>query len=119
MNKKKNTLLRTPSTWKRYQEHTPDGCPFCDTSRITVHGTVAITKNRFPYDAIAIEHDLLFPVRHVSEDGMNEEEWNDFCEFLEKVEQECKYDAVMCNFPDAQSIEGHFHVHLLKWERLD
>lgn len=93
-------------------------CRFCideptDKKRIFVHWK--ILKNIFPYDRIAVEHDLLIPKRHFCEESeMTNEEKEELVRIKTKIlPKNKKYDMIWENFSHMRSV-AHYHVHLLQ-----
>ncbi len=116
------TLLRTPQTWESYCQwrkgQDKDKCFFCSALGGDIGGW-NIIPNDYPYDAVTERHDLLFPSSHTSsmeELGHVAQEKLD--EMIAKLNKEGEYDAVIQNFANAQTVPGHFHVHLVRWKRV-
>jgi len=111
--------MRTDTTERAYEEYIAHGgahvpCPLCEAETITMFDHWRIIPNRFPYDRIAEYHRMLIPEEHVKE--MKELPHEAQAEY-ERIEQTIQgFDALLKNFPDAQSITEHFHVHLLTYK---
>lgn len=83
-----------------------------------------VCPNAYPYDAIAEKHDLLFsmkaigfgqmppPARTISELTLRAQ--HELMGALTDLQDE--YDAILWNFPHAQSVPNRLHFHLLKWK---
>lgn len=72
-----------------------------------------ITPNDFPYDRIALSHDLLIPKRIFS--NLEEAKEDEYVELLEvKKEISGDYDLCVETLGDNRSINRHFHYHLLE-----
>jgi len=72
-----------------------------------------IINNDFPYDNIAEVHHLLVPKRHVDEEG--DLESDEYIELLSiKKNLGTDYDSIIENLPSVRSIQGHYHLHLIK-----
>lgn len=117
-----NTKLRTPETWEEYKGRRQDPTGPCAMCNL-VHGESdqvwSIVANEYPYDAIAEKHDLLIPTHHAPHiEDFDEAELATLHLLLAKLEDSKEYDAVLWNFPNNQTVPGHFHIHLLKWIRV-
>lgn len=77
-----------------------------------------ILENKFPYDRVATVNHIIVTKREVVSDWslLTQEEREEF----EKIKADYlmnKYDALLENFPSAQTMPGHFHLHLLILKR--
>lgn len=70
-----------------------------------------VINNRFPYNAVLAEHNLLIPRRVVAERAeLNLQEVHELAEILDELKN--NYDFVMENFPHKRSVLYHYHLHL-------
>ncbi len=74
----------------------------------------ALIKNSYPYDINFSIHHLLIPKRVVPQKQLNVQEKNELEAILEEVQHD--YDCQLINFPTAQSVTSHFHIHLLTYK---
>lgn len=105
--------MRSEDCWKRYcEKEQASACFFC-APQSYIGEYWAITPNEFPYDAIAAQHVLLHPIRHVAHwSELYAYEVQDFLEVVEKLSRG-GYDAITWNFPSSQTVPDHLHVHLI------
>lgn len=85
-------------------------CGLCDElaeRNLRGHGWMLV-ENYYGYDAVAEKHDLLVHAEHGEKDMA-------FLDFIFK--RFTNYDCIMVNYPDAQSVPNHAHIHLIKWKR--
>lgn len=89
-------------------------CTICEREGERL-GEWKIVPNLFPYDLIASKHDLLVPVRHVSERRLlhNREKAQ-----LESIKSSTslsgEYSLVLENLGEQRSIRDHLHIHLIR-----
>jgi len=94
----------------RAQTRPEDPCPLCaerEVIRQFTHWKVLL--NEFPYDAIAKTHHMIVPVRHVAEDGVTPEAWQEYQAIKRTFIQQ--YDVTIEAM--RKSIPSHFHIHLI------
>ena len=110
----KNTLLRSPAMWAKYQAKPPyDGCVMCDAEPIEEYKHWKIIWNDFYEDAIANRHHMLVPLRHIAtRRERNEAERKELDDILDSFDKQTRYDQCKENFMRARSQKGHFHYHL-------
>ena len=87
-------------------------CPLCNTKSIIEFDHWRIIPNRYSYDAIAKQHDMLIPLRHTSGDDLTEDELTELNSLKHTVIND-KYKYVMESLPKQKSIPGHWHLHLI------
>jgi hypothetical protein len=109
--------LRTPETealYTKYRQdgHLENGCRLCDQPFTTEFEHWKIMPNRFPYDQIASQHDMIVPKRHVDEKGITEEEWQEY-ECIKEANLHTSYNFFIEAAHSQKSIPGHFHIHLV------
>ncbi|MDB5189765.1 MAG: hypothetical protein JWN49_91 [Parcubacteria group bacterium] len=109
--------LRTPEAEQIYREyraslHPDDPCALCNKAPATKSFTHwKIAENSFPYDRIAQKHDMLMPIRHVTEAGLTDEEVRELSEIKNTSIEE--YNWILEPTHSNKSIPGHFHLHLI------
>lgn len=113
-----------PRTWRsaamhqkyeegRQQDVISGACPMCDAPSEHEFIHWRIVENLYPYDAIAIRHDLLVTKRHIHGDrDLTTEERAELFELKESYLNE-RYVMLMEAFPKNKSIPGHHHLHLM------
>lgn len=110
--------FRTQATHDQYQTdiangHLDNGCPLCDKEEKCEEFTHwRIVSNKYPYDDISKQHDMIIPKRHVDEDGITTEEWAELKELKRTVLND-RYEFAFESLPRRRSIPAHFHLHLL------
>jgi diadenosine tetraphosphate (Ap4A) HIT family hydrolase len=109
-------ILRTKELKERYKSYREagglqDGCALCakPTKQIFRHWKVVV--NEFPYDLIAESHDMIIPVRHVTEKEITTEEWQEYQTIKADFIQQ--YDYIIEATNKTKSIPEHFHLHLI------
>jgi diadenosine tetraphosphate (Ap4A) HIT family hydrolase len=110
--------LRSNKMTKRktdYEASVPlDNCTICEKDGKR-RGEWKIVRNLFPYDRIASKHDLLVPVRHVSEHRLlRQSEITQLQSIKASRSLSEKYSLVLENLGKQRSIKGHFHIHLIR-----
>jgi len=109
--------LRTPEGEKKYQDYIKaggldNGCPLCrDTARKTFTYW-KIVSNDFPYDRVAGAHDMVVPLRHITEHELTAEELEELREIKHSYINDT-YDYVIEAVYKKKSIPKHFHLHLV------
>lgn len=95
----------------------PDApCALCEKAPATKNFTYwKIAENSFPYDRIAERHDLLMPLRHVTEDELTEDEVRELTEI--KNNSISEYNWILEPTHRNKSIPSHFHLHLIVGKR--
>jgi len=125
----KRTPIRTEKTMTAYlhylearakEKHPKNPFASIEDEALITFKHWLIIPNRFPYDAIAVTSHLLFTRRRVAFDWdlLNEDELQELHELKKGYIRE-HYDLIWENMPKAQSVPGHFHLHLLvlkRWE---
>lgn len=114
-----------PRTWRsqvgqeryeaeRAEKNSPDYCPLCEDPDATIIEFThwVILKNKFPYDAVAERHDLIMTKHHKTESEITTEEWDEFLE-LRNTYINDNYAFLTEALPNAKSVPGHFHLHLI------
>ncbi len=111
--------LRTTEGEHAYRQHraglSPDEpCPLCYNAPATTMFTYwKIAENLFPYGRVAQKHDMLLPLRHVTEVELTKEELQELLEI--KNNSIADYSAIFESTHDNKSIPNHFHLHLVIW----
>ena len=109
--------LRSDEQWAKYQEYKSQGglgggCRLCEIDSMKEFGHWRIVKNKFPYDNIADVHDMIVPKRHVTEDDLSDEEWEEYKK-LKSDYLNTHYDFIIEATHKIKSIPGHVHWHLI------
>jgi hypothetical protein len=119
--KQKYHHLRKVETYERYMRQMANRpadaeCDLCRKARtpLVEYKHWVIVENDFPYDRIALVHDMLITKRHVSEAQLSEEELADFRDIKQSL-TDGKYQHVLESLPRTLSIPDHHHVHLVRW----
>lgn len=86
-------------------------CALCVKPVLTAFTYWKIIPNDFPYDVIAERHDMLVPIRHVTELELTPEEREEFLAIKNSDAQE--YDYLIEGTYKIKSIPEHFHIHLV------
>ena len=89
-----------------------EGCILCSLEPVQKFRFWKLIVNKYPYDKIAKQHDMLLPLRHTTQAGLTQEE-------LEEL-SELKYSYINDNYeflieatPHKQSVPSHFHLHAI------
>jgi diadenosine tetraphosphate (Ap4A) HIT family hydrolase len=91
-----------------------DRCPFCHEIPETKFNYWFIKPNKYPYDGVALKHDLLMPYRHVADfDDLSEAELRELSELKSTILNE-SYTFLIEAMNKNKSIPGHFHFHLIE-----
>ena len=109
--------LRTPESQAIYKKHIQDGglkngCPLCAHEPRTLFRFWKIMPNKFPYDKIAEKHDMLVPLRHVTESEFTSEEIKELKEIKDDY-LNTNYEYIIEAAHKNKTIPAHFHLHLL------
>ena len=114
-------LLRSKEMAEKYRQHKDSGamddiCVLCKAESIKEFIYWKIINNNFPYDLLAKQHHMLVPVRHIREDQITAEEYNELLDI--KANNLDVYDYIMEATPKAKSVPYHFHLHLIVGKQL-
>jgi len=109
--------LRTQKIIDAYNDFKAQGglerdCPLCRSPIVKEFEYWIIMENIFPYDLIAIKHDMIITKRHVDEENISPEEWKEY----EKIKKEYlhnNYEYIIEATYQKKSIPKHFHLHLV------
>lgn len=108
--------LRTKETIDAYHAfqatQAPGVCHLCDTPATESFTFWKIIPDKFPYDRIAKQHDLLVPKRHAVEGELTEEEKKEFFD-LKQHYLNTHYEILIETAPHLKSVPSHHHVHLI------
>ena len=107
------STLRTPEGSKKYHEYMDRrgenaGCALCEKEALKQFTHWKIVTNDFPYERIAQIHDMLIPLRHVTENALTAEELAEFNE-IKRTHVAAEYEYLLEVTPKGLSIPGHFH----------
>lgn len=113
-------LFRTDAGAEKYRAYRANGalergCALCDAEPVQVFEYWKIIPNNFPYDRIAEKHEMIVPLRHVTEGDLNDEEKAEYPQIKNSQLQE--YDYVIEVMQDKKTIPDHFHLHLIVGKR--
>jgi len=103
---------------ERYEEgrqsdvKNPGVCPLCEAKTIEKFEHWRIITNKYPYDAVALVHEMIIPIRHCVEKELNEAEIAEYTELKQSVLNQ-KYSHIFEALPKSKSIPGHHHLHLI------
>lgn len=109
---------RTQAMHETYEEGRADSvitdeCPLCTAPVIGEFTYWKIIKNKYPYDAVTLRHDLLVVKRHVGSDKeLTEAERDELFTLKESTLNET-YTFILEALPRNKSIPGHHHLHLM------
>ncbi|PIQ91424.1 MAG: hypothetical protein COV70_03815 [Parcubacteria group bacterium CG11_big_fil_rev_8_21_14_0_20_39_22] len=111
------TGLRSKEAEEEYREHKENGglskgCPLCSEKILKEFKHWKILKNRFPYDRIAQDHDMIVSMRHVKEGELTDEEFIELREIKNNFVFD-SYQYVIESSMKQKSIPEHFHLHLV------
>lgn len=109
--------MRTPQTEAAYKAYIDEGglaagCVLCAKPALKEFRSWKIIKNDFPYDKIAMQHDMIIPLRHAAQDEVTNEEWQELNEIKESYIHPT-YEWMMEATNIKKSIPSHFHIHLV------
>jgi len=121
---------RTAATQKLYDEARKDGttilrkdsngnCYFDWEKEVAIQewNNWVLLSNRFPYDKIFLQHDILLPkkrvafIRQMSKDVLDE-----YFLVKKEIDEEQNYNSIVENFSTSRSVKQHFHAHLVVWK---
>ncbi len=109
-------LLRTSECEDKYQEYRKNNssvfCSLCTKESIKLFKFWKIIKNDFPYDRIAKIHNMIIPVRHVTEEELNQDEIKELKE-IKSTTLNDEYEFIIEATNKVKSIPQHFHLHLI------
>ena len=112
----RQTVLRTPQTHQAYEafkQTASSGCPLCRSEPIHEFTHWKLIENDFPYDMVTDRHCMLVPKRHIATfEDLDTTARNEF----RAVYRLDSFDAMLENFPSAQSQPSHYHVHLIRYK---
>ncbi len=109
--------LRKKETEERYKEVRASGgldgpCVLCNKPALKTFTAWKIIKNEYPYDKIALVHDMLVPIRHVTQDQLTQEEIDELNEIKETYIHST-YEWILEATTKMKSIPDHFHIHMI------
>tara|TARA_B100000508_G_scaffold60333_2_gene47463 strand:+ start:20873 stop:21232 length:360 start_codon:yes stop_codon:yes gene_type:complete len=109
-------IFRTKETEALYTKEKNNGglkeCPLCNEPSIKEWNHWKIIKNKFPYDLIAKDHDMLVSKRHVGEEDLTQEEFEEML-LIKKEYIHSNYGYMFEPMMRNKSIPDHFHTHLI------
>jgi hypothetical protein len=109
--------LRTPETEAKYDAWKAartgkEICRLCEMEPIKEFTYWKIISNDYPYDQIAKIHNMVVPLRHVTEKDLTREERDEFEGFKDQLH--VGYTYIMEATHHQKSIPGHYHLHLVE-----
>jgi hypothetical protein len=109
--------LRTEEAKNKYKEYIRNGglnnaCVLCEKPPVKSFNFWKVIENDFPYDLIASKHHMLVPLRHIPEEGLNEDEIKEVKQIKEDLINS-DYDWTIEATRKNKSIPDHFHLHLI------
>ena len=110
--------FRTPEMEEEYAKHRAAGgldgeCRLCKHPALTRFRHWKITDNNFPYDRVAQIHNMLIPLRHVTEVDLTCEERDELLTIKHGSVIQNTYEFIVEPSRKKRSIPDHFHLHLL------
>jgi len=114
--------FRSHKIEKAYHKHRQDlgheVCLLCDGLKAKVTKNFkhwVILSNKFPYDKIAKNHDLLVIKNHIASlDKLSKEESEELFKIKTTHLPKMNYCLILENLPKRQSVKGHYHFHLVE-----
>lgn len=113
-----STSARTVASELAYAEAKQRGelVPLDQETHIADFELWFMVANRFPYDMVFGQHDLLLPRRKIaSREEFTAEESQELQHILRQLSSQ--YDLVFENFPHRRSIPMHYHLHLASYHK--
>lgn len=109
--------LRKKETDAKYREARAQGaldgpCVLCSKPALKTFDAWKIVKNDYPYDKIAVEHDMIVPLRHASQSEVTPEEWQELDSIKESYIHP-HYEWMLEATNKMKSIPSHFHIHMI------
>jgi hypothetical protein len=87
-------------------------CPLCTTEALKTFTYLKIIPNRFPYDGVAKQHDMVVPLRHATWAQLTEAERSEL-EAIKETYISDTYEYIIEAAQKIKSIPTHFHLHLV------
>jgi diadenosine tetraphosphate (Ap4A) HIT family hydrolase len=115
---------RTQATHNQYEEDREQDlksniCPLCEEIPLNVFNYWKIFPNKYPYDAVSDNHDLLLPKRHVANyQNLSKEEVEELISLKESYLNQ-NYTYLIEAMTKNKSIPGHLHYHLIEPKTID
>ena len=88
-----------------------DRCPLCDANIIAEYDW-KIIENKYPWDAVALQHDMIVPKEHLQEKELSSAAVDELYRLKYEV-LNTKYVFITEALPGSKSVPGHFHLHLI------
>jgi hypothetical protein len=115
--KNKPLNWRNLNTHNRYMENIEtggldDGCRLCECVAIHTFKHWKIVDNKYPYDRVALVHEMILPLRHTDGLDLTAQEVAELAK-LKTTFLNDNYHFMVEALPKAKSIPGHFHLHLI------
>jgi len=114
---------RTQEMQDKYQEERKnsvanDTCPLCLEKSLMEFDHWRVIPNKYPYDAVALQHTMIIPKEHLQEHELSQAALRELGE-LKAGALNQKYLYIMEALPSTKSIPGHFHLHLINPKVVD
>lgn len=110
--------LRTSKNQEKYtkylKKNKEEGCPLCKRLPLKAFKYWKVIKNNFPYDKIAREHNMIVPLRHVTEDFLNRNELRELKDIKNVYIKEFNYHYILEATAQIKTQPEHFHLHIIK-----
>jgi hypothetical protein len=108
---------RTVETHNRYMRDIEagclnEGCALCKSDALHTFAYWKIIDNKYPYDRVAELHHMIIPLRHTDGSDISAEEIEEIS-MLKKTFLNENYRFILEALPNAKSIPGHLHLHIL------
>lgn len=115
-------LFRTLEGAKKYRDYRARGileqhCVLCAKSPVQTFTYWKIVTNDFPYDRIAQTHEMIVPIRHVTESELTQAEFDELLQIKETELQ--RYDYTIEAMQNKKTIPQHFHLHLIVGKEIE
>lgn len=110
--------LRTKKSEEKYQKHLRNKknlnyCPLCSEAGLKKFKYWKILKNNFPYDKIAKKHHMIVPIRHITENKLNQKELLEYKKIKQNFINKADYTTIIEATDKIKSLPSHFHLHLI------
>lgn len=110
--------LRTSKTLEKYTKHLKKNkeakCPLCERLPLKAFKYWKVIKNNFPYDRIAKEHNMIVPLRHITEDSLNRNELKEIKDIKNGYIKDHNYNYIIEATLHTKTQPEHFHLHIIK-----
>ena len=112
-----------PLNWRTLETHNlymkdieagglDEGCLLCERAALHTFEYWKIIENKYPYDRVALVHEMILPLRHTDGCDLSEAEKAEL-EVLKKTFLNDHYHFIVEALPKTKSIPAHLHMHLI------